>query len=153
MVVVVLDLVVEKIELNASLAEKFLTLIATMVLTFADDATNTTINNHHSTGAAGSHTAIERSAVESDATTGSLTDGILFGMDGADAMIADVTIGIDALTEEVSDLIAMRETSRRTDIAGDEELLILDDDAATTAAVAGSPFRSRVGEFHKILVP
>ena len=57
------------------------------------------------------------------------------------------------LTEQVSDLVAMRESTRRADIACHQDLAVFDDDAAATATVAGSTLSNGVGEIHKIFIP
>ena len=100
----------EELELDAGLTEEFLALGTAVVFALADDAFDAAVDNQHGAGAAGGHAAIERGAVEGDAATRSLTDGVLLGMDGADAMGRDMAVGVDGLAEEVSHLVAVRQT-------------------------------------------
>ena len=150
---VLLDFVVEEFELDAGLAEEFFAFGASVVFAFADDALDAAVDDEHGACAAGCHAAVEGGAVEGYAASGGLADGVLLGMDGADAVGGDMSVGVDGLSEEVSDFVAVRESGGRADVAGDEELAVFDDDAAAAAAVAGGALAGCVGEFHEVFVP
>ena len=145
MVVVLLDFVVEEFQLDAGLAEEFFALGTGVVFAFAHYALDAAVDDEHGAGAARGHAAVEGGAVEGDAAAGGLADGILLGMDGADAVGGDAAVGFDGLAEEVSHLVAVGKTRWGTDIAGDEELAVFDDDAAGAATVAGGAFGGGVG--------
>ena len=68
-------------------------------------------------------------------------------------MLGNPAVGMNHLTEQVSDLIAVRESTWRADIACHQYLTVFDDDAAATATVAGGAFRHGVGKVQEIVVP
>ena len=107
LVVVLLDFVVEEFQLDACLAEEFFALGAGVVFAFAHYALDAAVDDEHGAGAAGGHAAVEGGTVEGDAAASGLADGVLFGMDGADAMGGDAAVGFDGFAEEVSHFVAM----------------------------------------------
>ena len=127
---ILLHLVVEELQLDASLAEQLLALSTDVVLALADHTLDAAVDDEHGTGAAGSHAAVERGAVEGDAATCGLADGVLLGMYGADTVCRDMSVGIDGLAEEVAHLVAMWKAAGRAHIARHQQLLVLHDDAA-----------------------
>ncbi len=153
MVVVLLDFVVEEFQLDTGLAEEFFALGAGVVFAFAHNALDAAVDDEHGAGAAGGHTAVEGGAVEGDTAAGGLADGVLLGMDGADAVGGDTAVGFDGFAEEVSHLVAVGEAGGGADIAGDEELAVFDDDAAGATTVAGGAFGGGVGQLHEVFVP
>ena len=70
-----------------------------MVTAFAHHADDAAVDDEHGAGAAGGHAAIEGAAVQGNTPSGSLADGILFGMDGAHAVLGDAAIFMDDLAE------------------------------------------------------
>lgn len=153
MIVVLLDFVVEEFQLYTGLAEEFFALGASVVFAFAHYALDAAVDDEHSAGAAGGHTAVEGGAVEGNAAAGGLADGILLGMDGADAVGGDAAVGFDGFAEEVSHLVAVGKTRGGANIAGDEELAVFDYDTSGTSPVAGGSFGGGVGQFHEVFVP
>ena len=146
-------LVVEEFELDARLAEQLFALLAGVVFVFAHHTLDAAVDDEHCAGAAGCHTAVERGAVEGDAAPRGLADGVLLGVNGADAVVADGTVGVDGLVEQVAHLVAVGQARGRADVACDEQLAVLDDDAARAAAVAGGTLGGGVGQLHKVFVP
>ena len=153
LVVVFLDFVVEEFQLHAGLAEELFALGSGVVFALAHYALDAAVDDEHGAGAAGGHAAVEGGAVEGDAAAGGLADGVLLGMDSADAVGGDAAVGFDGLAEEVSHLVAMGKAGGGADIAGDEELAVFDDDAAGAAPVAGGAFGGGVGQLHEVFVP
>ena len=110
----------EKFQLDTGLSEEFLALGAGMVFALADDPFDAAVDDEHGAGAARGHAAVERSAVEGYAAAGGLADGVLLSVDGADTVGGDVAVGIDGLAEEVTHLVAMRQSRGRTDITSNQ---------------------------------
>ena len=65
----------------------------------------------------------------------------------------NLTVGVDGLTEQMSNFVTMGQACRRANISGNEELAVFDDNTATTATVAGGSFGGGVGQLHKVFVP
>ena len=99
MSLVLLYFVVLILQLNTHLLEHLLGLGAVVVAAFAHHTDDAAVDDEHGAGAAGGHAAIEGAAIQSDASTGSLADGILLGMDGAHAVLGDAAIFMDDFTE------------------------------------------------------
>ena len=130
---ILLHFVVEELELDAGLVEKFLALGTAVVFALADHTFDAAIDDEHGAGAAGCHAAVERGAVEGDTTAGGLADGVLLSMHGTHAVCRNMAVGIDGLAEEVSHLVAVRQAAGRTHVAGDQQLLVLHDDTTRDA--------------------
>ena len=89
-----------------------------MVTALAYHAGNAAVDDQHGTGAAGGHAAVEGRAVDRDAPLGGLADGVLLGVDGADAVGGDAAILVEHLLELVPGLVAVGKTGGRAYVAG-----------------------------------
>ena len=78
-----------------------------MVAAFAHHADDAAVDDEHGAGAARRHAAIEGAAVQGDASTGSLADGILLSMHGTHAVLGDAAVLVDGLTEQMSHIVAV----------------------------------------------
>ena len=104
---ILLNFVVFVDQFDTHLAEHLLGLCTIVVAAFAHYAFDAAVDDEHGTGAAGRHAAVERAAIQGDAPSGGLTDGVLLGMNRADAVLGDATILVDDLAEKVSHIIAV----------------------------------------------
>ena len=84
-----------------------LRLISSMVFFLANHALNATINDEHGAGTTGSHSAIKSWTFQSNAQFGSLTNSVLFRMDGSYTMLSHINIfmvnhlSIDSFLEHI----------------------------------------------------
>ena len=124
-----------------------------MVTLFTDNPNDATVNDEHGTGAAGCHPAVQGGALDADSKTSRLTDGILFGVDGTNAVLTGVAVFVDGGLELVPHLIAVGETRGGTHVTGDEKLLVPGDHTSAAAPVAGGSLAYGVCHFHEIFVP
>lgn len=92
LLLILLDLIMNKLQRNPCLAEHFLRFGSIMVFSFTDHSYDPAIDDEHGTGAAWSHPAIKGCFFQRDAEPGSLADCILFGMNGSYAMLRNTTI-------------------------------------------------------------
>ena len=143
----------EEIQLHAGLAEHLLGFGTGVVFVGTDHTDDAAVDDKHGAGAAGSHAAVERGAVEGDAQLGGLAYGVLLGVDCAYTVLGDGAVLMNGLLELMTDLIAVRKPFGSTHIAGDQNLAVTDHHAATAPTVACGALAHRVGDFHEILVP
>ena len=68
-------------------------------------------------------------------------------------MFCDTAISMNHFSKKMSDLVAMRESTWRADIACHQNLTVLDDDATAAATVTSGTFSNGVGQVHKIFIP
>ena len=54
---------------------------------FADHPNDAAVDNEHGTGPAGGHSTVEGGSLDTDSLFGRLTDSVLFGVDGTDAVL------------------------------------------------------------------
>ena len=87
-----------------------------MVFALAEYPRDPATYDEHGTGAAGGHPAIQCGSVEGDAPLGGLADGVLFCMDGADAVLLLFAVGVDHRVVEMADFIAVGEPRRGADV-------------------------------------
>jgi len=92
LLIVFQDLFVDILQLDAGIAEHLFGLGAGVVAVFADHVLDAAVDDQHGAGAAGGHLAIEGGAGQGDAELGCLADGVLLGMNGADAMLTGVAV-------------------------------------------------------------
>ena len=101
-----------------------------VVAAFGDYAFDAAVDDEHGAGAAGGHAAVEGGAVDGDAASCGLADGVLLCVDGADAVLGDGVVFVEHALELVAGFVAVGEAHRGADVAGDEDLVIAGDDAA-----------------------
>ena len=101
-----------------------------VVAALGDYALDAAVDDEHGAGAAGSHAAVEGCAVDGYAASCGLAEGVLLGVDGADAVLGDGVVLVQHALELVADFVAVGEAHRGADVAGDENLVIAGDDAA-----------------------
>ena len=124
-----------------------------MIFALADHALDTAVDDQHTAYAAGCHAAVEGSPIERYAVFGSLTDGILLSMYGAHAVIGDRAVLVDGLFHLVAYLITVRQPLGRTDITGDQQLIISRYHTAAAASATGSSFADSVHHFYEVFIP
>src|SRR3989338_5429996 len=96
-------------ELHACLPEKFAAELGAVVTLLAD--------------VAGLHFHVERRAVDGDAVSGCLDEGVLLSMRRADAMLRDASIRIDDRMHLVTDFVTVLDPHRRANITCGEDAL------------------------------
>jgi hypothetical protein len=138
---------------NIGVFKHVLGFTAGVVTSFADDLGYPAVDDEHGAYAAGGHAAVKRRALQTDAELGGLTDGVLFGVDGADAVLGHGIVFVGDLLHLVTDFVAVRETHGRADVSRHEELAVAGDDAAASPSVTRCALCDGVGHFHEIVVP
>jgi hypothetical protein len=85
--------------------------ISGIVITpLAYDADDAAVYDEHGASAAGSHAAVERTAVYRNASLCGLTYGVLFRMNRPDAMLCDILVLMDYLLQLMPHVVAMRQS-------------------------------------------
>ena len=113
----------------------------------------TAVDDKHSAGAAGSHTAVQGTSLYGDTPLCSLADRILLSMYCPYTMLSDVAILVDHLLHLMSNLVAVRKSCRAAYIAGNQYLVIFCNYAAAFASVAGCPLGDSIHYLKKIIIP
>ena len=109
----------EEIQLHTGLTEHLFGFGTCMVFVGADHADDATVDNEHGAGAAGGHAAVKGAAIQSDASTCRLADGVLLGVDGTNTVLGDAAVLVYHLFKLVTDLVAVGQSFRGAHIASD----------------------------------
>ena len=109
-----------------------------------DDALDAGVDDHFGAGEAGLMRDVDHAAVGADAVEGGLDDGVLFGVEGADAVAVD---------DQMADVVAVGQAGRCTVVASGEDASAADDDGADMGAIAGAARGDGEGDLQKVLVP
>ena len=102
-----LHFIMDIFQFDTGLEEHVLRLGTSMVLTLADHAPDTTVDDEHAAYTAWGHTAVESRTVKCYTILGSLADGILLGVDGAHTVLCDGTIFMYGLLHLVAYIITV----------------------------------------------
>jgi hypothetical protein len=97
---------------------------------------NARVNYHHRTGPARRHLAIKRSALQRYAESGSLDNGVLLRMQRAHAMLRNLILKINDLTEIMPNFVTVWQPCRSPNVTRGHDSFVFYDDAAGSAAVA-----------------
>ena len=124
-----------------------------MIILVRDDFFDASIDEHLCTNITWRHVAIYRSTIDGNTQLCRLGNGVLFGMNGADAMLGSRAVVIYDFVHLMADVIAVRYADRRTDIAGNKDEFIAYDYASRTAATACAATADKLGYRHKIFIP
>lgn len=124
-----------------------------MVLIFADDPFDTNTNDKHGTDSARGHATVKSGIFDGNADAGGLDDGILFGMDGANTVLGDVTIFISSYLNLMTDVITVRQARRRANVTGNHNVVVADDDTADHTTITGGSFGNGIGDFDEVFIP
>ena len=138
---------------NFRLLKHFERIRLVMVVLFADHAPDSAVDYEHGARPAGGHFAVDRAAVNGNAAFGRLTNCILLGVYGADAMLRNAAVRMNRLPHQVSNLIAVRKSRRRTNIACNQNLVIAGNYAPRPSPSARRSLGNSPRRFHKILIP
>jgi hypothetical protein len=98
---------VNELQGNSRHRKKLLGLATGMIFPLTKNSGYSAADNKHGTGAAGGHSAIQGCTIKGHAPFRGLTDGILFSMDGADAVLLFLTIGVDYGVVKMTDFITV----------------------------------------------
>jgi hypothetical protein len=79
-----------------------------MIAFLADYTDNSAVYYEHCTGSARRHAAVKCCARNGNAAFGCLADGVLFGVDCADAVRCDIAVIVQHFFKQVPCIIAMR---------------------------------------------
>ncbi len=143
----------DKFNVHTGLGKHLFRFFSGMVLPFTEHAFDTAAYDKHGAGSAGSHAAVERGSVKSHTPLGGLTNGVLLGMHGSDAMAPFHTVRMDGCFEQMAHLIAVRQSRRSSHISGSEDLPVFYDNTSAPSSVASRPLSNRVCHLHEIFVP
>ena len=113
----------------------------------------TAVDDKHSSGAAGSHTAVQGTSLYGNTPLCSLADCILLSMHCPYTMLSDVAILMDHLLHLVPNLIAVWKSCRAAYITCHQYLVIFCNYAAAFASVAGCPLGDSIHYLKKIIIP
>jgi hypothetical protein len=91
-----------------------------VIFFFTDYTGDSAINDEHGACAAGCHTTVKGCILKGYTQSCSLAYGILLGMHGANTMLADAAVLMDDFFHQMSDIVTMRQSDRRSDISRDE---------------------------------
>ena len=111
-----------------------------MVFFFGNHLSDAHADDQHRADAAGFHLAVQGASFERNPVFGGLTDRILLRMNGPHTMHPGRAILLHDLLHQMSPLITMGKSRRRTNIARTDDLLVPDHDASAAAPVAGCAF-------------
>jgi hypothetical protein len=136
---ILLHLVMDKLKGDTGLGEEILGFRTGVILAFADNPGYAAADDEHAAGPAGGHPAIKGGAVQGDSAFGGLAYGILLGMHSADTVLLLFAVGMNDGVVEMPHFIAVRESRRRADVSGGEDLPVFDNDTAAAAPVACGP--------------
>ncbi len=107
MVGVFFDFVVHHNEFDSSLLKHLYSVIVGVIASFTDYAVDSGVYYHHGASSARRHLAEERSAFKRYAKSGGLDDRVLFGVKGADAMLAYVAVKVRYFANVMSCVVAV----------------------------------------------
>lgn len=153
MLVVFDDFTVHDAELNASLL-KHLNRVGVGVVTFlADNPFDARVDYHHGACAARRHFTEQGGAFKGDSEPGGLEDGVLFGVEGSYAVLADFTVAVGDLAHVMSDFVAVGKPRWRAYVTGGHYAFVFDDDCSAFASVAGCPCSHGFTHVKEVSVP
>src|SRR4030042_3640809 len=95
-----------------------------MVSVFTHYPYNAAVYDEHNTGSARRHPTVQSRTINGNSSLRSLAYGVLFCMDGANAMLCYFPIFMKHFFHMMSDIIAVREPGGRTYIPCHENLII-----------------------------
>jgi hypothetical protein len=140
------EFVVNNDKLYACLPKHLDGVLVGVVAFLADNPFDACVDYHHGAGSTRRHFAVKRGALQWYAETRRLDDGVLFRVQGADAVLADFVVSSDDFAHVMSDVVAVRQPRGGTHVACGHDAFVFDDDAACFAAVAGGAFGNRFAE-------
>jgi hypothetical protein len=153
LIFILLSLFVFELDRDPGQAKELFRFLSGMVAALADDPYDSAIDQKHRTGATRCHPTVEGGSFDGDSSFCRLADRVLFGMNGPNTVLRQVTVFVDQFLELVAYLIAMRQALGRAYITRDEYLAVLRDDAAAPSSIARGSFGDCVGNLHEILIP
>jgi len=150
---ILLHAVLKMFYLDSRLFEHFKAVCLVMIMLFAYDTFDATVDDEHCTCSTGSHLAVHCRAVYRNAPLGSLTNCILLSMYCSHTMLRYRAVIMHYLAHEMPHIVAMRQACRRTYIAGDKDLIVARYDAATHSPVTRCTLCNGAAHFHKVFIP
>src|SRR5208283_5944196 len=109
-----------------------------MIPFFADYTFDTSINYHHGAGSAWGHFAEKCCSLKWYAEPSCLNDGVLFSMKSPYAMLGYVAVAVKYFAEVMSNLVAVWQTSRSTNIPSGHNSFVFNNYTTASPTVAGS---------------
>ena len=113
----------------------------------------TAVDDKHSAGAAGGHTAVQGTSLYGDTPLCSLAYCILLGMHCPYTMLSDMAILVYHLLHLVPNLVAVGKSRRAAHITCHQYLVVLGNHTAAFASVAGCPLGDSIHYLKKIIIP
>jgi len=151
--IILLGFVMDILQLYSGITKHGFRIARVVVTALAHHPLYTAVNDEHGADSAGCHAAVQGSAFYGNAPLCRLADGILFGVNGSDAMGGNGAVLVHHLFELMAGIVAVGKAGGRSNVTCYKELVIPGDDAARTATVAGGPLGNGVADLHKILIP
>jgi hypothetical protein len=106
------DTVLQHYKLHICRLEHLTRILSGVVLTMGNDANNSDTDDQHGADTAGLHFAVESRSVQAQSIFRSLANGVLFRMNGPDAVLARRAIVFEYLLQQVPDFIAVWQPRR-----------------------------------------
>jgi hypothetical protein len=150
---ILLGFIAQMLYRNSCESEHLKRIFFVMIMHFAYNPLDSTVYNKHRTSAAWCHFAIDCCTVNCNTSFCCLAYSVLLCVYSAYTVLGDSSVRMDYFTHQMSRIITMRKTCRRTDIPGHKNLVVACNYAARSASVAGCAFRDRTADFHKVFIP
>jgi hypothetical protein len=124
-----------------------------MISFFANYSFYARVNYHHGTGSARRHFAEKCRSLKWYPKLCCLDDRVLFRMERAYAVLGYVAVAVEDFAHVVTNLVAMRQTSRCTNVPGGHNSFVFDNYAATSSTVTCCPLSHCFAQVQEILIP
>jgi hypothetical protein len=153
LLVVFFNFIVDYDQIDACLLEQFFGVRVSVITFFTNHSFDAGIYYHHRTGSTRRHLAEKCCPFEGNAKPSRLNNRVLLSVKRANAVLRDIPVIINYLAHIVSNLVAVRQTCRCSNVTRGHYSLVFDYYTATSSSVACSAFCNSFAEVQEVPVP